>query len=535
MPKLHPQAPPPADYYADNLSFVVEHVVKQYWDILNAREAEIASSILKLSPDGRRLFARLAMRKVEVFRNDKVRYSEVSNWNKAFIEIEDAKLVVSEPEIDSCQLLSLPTVPELRALFDRFKMNGRKQDCVELISATCGLDCIKNRIRQHFSWFQLGVREELRLFSLLFFGNLVDDFSKFVLRDLGLFVFEKYQLDHKTRLFPDRECVVTYLRIAQAKETVETLGKEIEISVALILIEDFRDVHSHPLLERRRSKLLNALGRNLERVGAFAEAQGVYSHSTLPPSRERIARIFSRQGESDECLRVLNLIRTSPWSTEELEFADTFGKRKSRNNDVRIEVRLLGKPVEDSIEQYTIRELEKTGYSAWHFENRFPLALFGLAYWDWIFAPSDGAFVNAFQVAPIDLFLPGFFDSRSHISADPLDFIRSLKNLILNTVDRKAGISNVLVDWDVCTSDAFRKCVTALSAVELRGLLEILGRDLSQMKSGFPDLTVINSNGRVEFIEVKGPTDQLQRNQVIWMRALASADISAKVIRYVQS
>ena len=31
------------------------------------------------------------------------------------------------------------------------------------------------------------------------------------------------------------------------------------------------------------------------------------------------------------------------------------------------------------------------------------MAIFGLAYWHWLFAPIEGAFVNAFQTAPVDL------------------------------------------------------------------------------------------------------------------------------------
>ena len=533
MAKLSPQTAPPPDYYAENLVFLVENVVSEYSDVLSSNEAKVAQSILLLSVDGKRLFARIAMRKVEMLRVDKVNYAEVANLEETLDELAFADLVDRNLEIELGDSLCALTISELRNLVPELKLKGRKNEHVKQILESNRSDDIGARVHRSYRWFQLCVHDELRIFSLLFFGNLRDDFSAFVLRDLGLFRFENYRLDRTTRLFPDRESIDTYIRISNAQEIVEELGMEVDDTVATGIVREFANPVSHPILERKRSKLLNVIGRNFERSEGYVEALDTYSYSTLPPARERIARIFRRQGNIDECSRILTTIRDDPWSLEELEFARSFGRKKSRNEGLCIEKRKLNVEIPDSIEEHAIRELQLEGYEAWHFENLFPLAVFGLLYWDWIFSPSEGAFVNAFQNAPIDLFMPEFFERRKVTCADPLVTSGSLKREIVAWIERKSGVSNALVDWRVCTSDAFRKCLDAISTQELTVLLEILVKDLRQLRSGFPDLTAIDCEGHIEFIEVKSPSDQLQRNQLIWIRELTQAKVPVKVLRYV--
>ena len=66
-------------------------------------------------------------------------------------------------------------------------------------------------------------------------------------------------------------------------------------------------------------------------------------------------------------------------------------------------------------------------------------------------------------------------------------------------------------------------------------LIGTVKSDLRQFRSGFPDLTVIHPNGEFEFVEVKAPGDQIQRNQRIWLEELASTKLPARVMRFVVS
>ncbi|MCE2426269.1 MAG: VRR-NUC domain-containing protein, partial [Pseudomonadales bacterium] len=50
--------------------------------------------------------------------------------------------------------------------------------------------------------------------------------------------------------------------------------------------------------------------------------------------------------------------------------------------------------------------------------------------------------------------------------------------------------------------------------------------------SGFPDLTVVYGPGHYEFVEVKGPGDQLQIHQRLWIEALERRRLPVRVLRY---
>ena len=63
-------------------------------------------------------------------------------------------------------------------------------------------------------------------------------------------------------------------------------------------------------------------------------------------------------------------------------------------------------------------------------------------------------------------------------------------------------------------------------------MIEIVRGDLAGKRSGFPDLTVVYGPGRYEFVEVKGPNDQLQTNQRLWIQALRARSLPVRVLRF---
>ena len=169
---------------------------------------------------------------------------------------------------------------------------------------------------------------------------------------------------------------------------------------------------------------------------------------------------------------------------------------------------------------------------AWHLENALPMGLFGLAYWDWVFAPVDGMFVNAFQTAPIDLFWPDFLEARRDLCPDPLDSDdETLRASLLETCRTHRGVANRLVDWAVFDEDTLSRLLEGLGADTVRKLVGFAGEDLDNARRGFPDLTVVYGPGRFEFVEVKGPNDRLRDDQYLWIERLRAADLPVRVAR----
>ena len=56
--------------------------------------------------------------------------------------------------------------------------------------------------------------------------------------------------------------------------------------------------------------------------------------------------------------------------------------------------------------------------------------------------------------------------------------------------------------------------------------------NLHRVRTGFPDLLVIYEFERFEFVEVKGPEDQLQPGQRIWFKALKRLGLPARVLKF---
>lgn len=224
-------------------------------------------------------------------------------------------------------------------------------------------------------------------------------------------------------------------------------------------------------------------------------------------------------------------ILAQPWTEEERRFAVRFRRSNLNKTDFPTTIVEVGEEALHSVEKYALDFLTHTEGLGWHLENALPMSLFGLAYWEWIFAPVDGAFVNPFQIAPKDLYWPEFFDVRTGRLPDPLDSTQSIKTIIYETANRKEGIANALVDWRAINRSNLSKILDIFSDEVIAKLLRIVRKDLTQMRSGFPDLTIVYDEHRFEFVEVKGPNDQLQENQKIWLTELINNELPVRVLR----
>ena len=288
--------------------------------------------------------------------------------------------------------------------------------------------------------------------------------------------------------------------------------------------------HAHRLFERRRSRILNRLGRGLERAREFDAALACYARSSMAPARERRTRILKRLGDADAVDRLRRRMRERPVCPQEADFAARFGTRRQRAwPDGTI---VLDVPDIDRVEAAAAAILTAREGCAWHLENALPMGLFGLAYWDWVFAPVDGMFINAFQTAPIDLFWPDFLEARREKCADPLEADdETLRAALLARCRAHRGVANRLVDWRAFDPDTLDRLLGGLGMDTVRKLVAFAAEDLDNARRGFPDLTVVYGPGRFEFVEVKGPNDRLRDDQYLWIDRLRAADLPVRVAR----
>ncbi|KAI0273485.1 hypothetical protein BC834DRAFT_210888 [Gloeopeniophorella convolvens] len=186
-----------------------------------------------------------------------------------------------------------------------------------------------------------------------------------------------------------------------------------------------------------------------------------------------------------------------------------------------------------NVETFALQDYERSGYKGYHCEGRIVTTLFGLLFWDIIFAPIPGAFETPYQMAPLDLFEDTFFYAREDLIEARLDEISDGKaRELIERVDgehRERGTWCVGVRWDFPKEDLL-EIAECFKGEALACVCRVLCEDYAQRGSGVPDLFMWNlSEKHCKFVEVKGPGDKLQENQKLWIDVMQRAEVSVEV------
>lgn len=170
-----------------------------------------------------------------------------------------------------------------------------------------------------------------------------------------------------------------------------------------------------------------------------------------------------------------------------------------------------------------------------HCEGRILCTIFGLLFWDILFADVPGAFETPYQSAPLDIAEESFYHAREELIERRLtEIMNGQARQIMEVVDdkyRENKTWGVGVRWDSFgKQDLLEIAHVSSSEVELHGfwlisthaqclggtVLSAICRCFCERYSGggVPDLIVWNMEmGHCMFVEVKGPGDTLQQNQ----------------------
>jgi hypothetical protein len=171
------------------------------------------------------------------------------------------------------------------------------------------------------------------------------------------------------------------------------------------------------------------------------------------------------------------------------------------------------------------------GSDAIYVENSLLSGLFGLAFWDVIFAPIKGAFYHPFQRGPADLFDPEFNHLRKGLIEKRFTELHrqeKLSSIVLETFQKKYSIANYFVNWPMLSEDLISRFLGVVTNDSLLMVFRRLLSDPRNNRSGFPDLIVFEKDG-YKLVEVKGPGDRLQENQLRWLRHFSTIGIPAEV------
>lgn len=543
----------PADYYLTNFRQLTDFVVSHYAHLLGNESLDFYHSLIAQPLDAQKLYVRMLLRKGRYFRRSKLSYDEITSIELALRALETAGFViVNAPDADVT----------LRKLFTKAELIDCFADPVLKSLGRAALDeVLRNRTAtelrdQLLAFVQRQPNEQLiqlcrdahfLLFRLLFFGNLHQDMTDFVLRDLGLTHYESYPLDAVHAALQTRDQVQSHLLYYQYCEQAEALdsGSAEDVVEFLHSLIDalFVAAESDSVLRRRVHRLLLKYARQLERLGATVEALAVYQKTDRPPSRERQVRLLAEQARFSEAMLLGEQILSTSTNEEEREFAQGFVprllKRAAKQGDdvasimtstalepltlqtakYKPPTETLGLPVTDlSVEESVANYFSPKG-ACYFVENTLINAIFGLALWDVVFAPVKGAFYHPFQVGPADLYedfahnrqaqLQQFWQSNNHIDA--------LSDNVWATFRLKHGIANPFVHWPSLDEQRLTLALARIPYAHWQVIFERILLDIRHHRSGFPDLIWFPDAGGYELIEVKAPNDKIQQNQRRWM------------------
>ncbi|MDX1802411.1 MAG: VRR-NUC domain-containing protein, partial [Marinobacter sp.] len=384
--------------------------------------------------------------------------------------------------------------------------------------------------------FALTVMDLCDRFRLLFFGNLRQDWSEFVLADLGIYQYETVPFTPESRAFQRRADVDAYIYMHDCRDRFEA-GE----AVSDVLADVPRQAHANPWLEARRGKLLYSLAQQFERDGALADAQALYRDCTYPGARVRCIRVLERCEELATAYAMAEQALEDPESEAERQHLDRILPRLRRKLGhpkqpraepvpvSRIDVTLTRQlPVELALRDHFHRDDAPVHYV----ENTLINGLFGLLCWDVLFAPLPGAFFHPFQRGPADLLRPDFHRRRADAFRERFAELDSsaYRSTIRHHYRAKFNLQSPFVVWGALTPALLDAALDCLPPAHLKLWFERLLRDIRANRAGMPDLIQFYpEERRYRMIEVKGPGDRLQDNQLRWLDFCARHDMPVDV------
>jgi len=308
----------------------------------------------------------------------------------------------------------------------------------------------------------------------------------------------------------------------------------------------------NPWLARRHGRLLFAVGQQCERLGDWDQALAVYARSSHAQARIRQVRVFERSERWEQAHALAQQLAAAPANTLEVQALERMlprlarklgGPAQPRRRAAPLEVIELELPreqaalgVEEAVRQY----LGQAGGQAHYVENTLFNSLFGLLCWEAVFAPVAGAFFNPFQAAPQDLHDSDFQQRRAVQFAACLGRLDdgSHRQAILDCYAAKQGLQSPFVFWPMLSEALLDQALACLPAAHLKHCFLRLLQDIRNNRAGMPDLIQFwPEQQRYRMVEVKGPGDRLQDNQLRWLAFCAEHGLPVAVchVRWSES
>ena len=214
--------PPHRYYYLHNFQRALAWVAERYDDVLDEPQRRFVADYAALPQPSQALLARLLLRRGPWFRASGLIYEEIGPAETAAAPLEALGWLDRDAAMTPDELFGLHTKPELLRLFPHLPASARK---AELLDARARQPDAKPYRDWHpdagEAVWRLMAGEVCERFRLMFFGNLHQDWSEFVLADLGVFQYESVPFDAASRAFQSRADVDRYLALHACRAALD--------------------------------------------------------------------------------------------------------------------------------------------------------------------------------------------------------------------------------------------------------------------------------------------------------------------------
>jgi hypothetical protein len=533
-------------YYLENFQCVLDWIAQRYDDLLIDEERRFLARFPALPQASRALLTRMVMRKGSLFRASKLHYDEIGCPDQAAQALLSEGWLEAHPPLGIEELFQLLRKPELARVFDLSpSTQSRKTELLESLRDAHAemkpLAAWHEEMQEAVYAVRIGPLCER--FRLMFFGNLYQTWSEFVLSNLGIYRYEDVAFDASSRGFLRRSDVDDYLHLHRCRERFDQ-GEYLDDIVP--------DIPAAPLgnswLEGRRQKLLFRIAQQYERCGEAERALAIYRCCHYPGARLRTIRVLERGGKIDEAATLANIAAAAPENEAESQAVQrtlprlqrklglTKAASKKRSTPESMSLCLSFSDDCPSVERAVCIHFAQDDAPVFYVENTLFNSLFGLLCWPAIFAALPGAFFHPFHHGPADLSSPDFHTRRTHLFEACLSQLESgaYRQTVVDTFRAKHGIQSPFVFWEALDETLLMLALDCIPPGHLRACFERMLIDIPSNRSGFPDLIQFWPGARrYRMIEVKGPGDRLQDNQLRWLQHFAAHEMPVAVC-YVQ-
>ncbi|WP_439888648.1 VRR-NUC domain-containing protein [Pseudomonas sp. MBLB4123] len=537
----------PADfYYLSNFQSALAWIGERYRDLLSDAEQAFIVQFAELELGAQALLVRLLMRKGPHFRASKLSYAEIGAIRAPAARLLALGWLVDDAPLAAAEVVALLRKDEALAHLPLAERHNslKKSQLLELLTAS------PPGPQPFAAWcpglgdslYSLTISELCQRLRLLFFGNLSQDWSEFVLADLGVLRYEAVAITPDSRAFRCREDLEHYLFLRELRLRFEA-GEAIDA-----LLGDLETFASaNPYLQSRHARLQFQLAQHQERQAELEQALDLYRRSAYGEARWRQIRVLEKLERHAEAHALALQVGAAPRHEQEAQQVQRAlprlqrklglpaAKRRAVVPEARLEL-TLAQPEAGGVE-YAVREHLHRDHAPVHYvENSLICSLFGLLCWEAIFAPLPGAFFHPFQSGPADLLSPDFYARRAALFAACLQRLDSdaYQEHIRALYRAKFGTQSPFVYWGMLGEELLEQALACIPAAHLKLCCQRLLRDIRANRAGMPDLIQFYpGEQRYRMIEVKGPGDRLQDNQKRWLAFCAEQGLPIEVC-YVQ-